>query len=114
GESNLVFGASKGEDVEMTRRFFNKHLKLMAEKRIKQKIIYNEDARGNIPEQTKYPHLFKARYLKNTTPSEINVWADKVMIVILRKEPTVILVSDQTVADSFREYFKVMWVLARE
>jgi hypothetical protein len=35
------------------------------------------------------------------------------MIVILRKVPTVILVSDQKVADSFRQYFQVMWGLAK-
>ena len=113
GDLNLVFGASKGENEEMVRRFFNKHLKLMANKGIKQKIIYNENARENIEEQTKYPNLFKVKYLESATPAEINIWADKIMIVILRKTPTVILVSDQKVADSFRQYFEIMWKLAK-
>lgn len=113
GDLNLVFGAGLGEDTEMVRRFFNKHLMLMAKKRIKQKIIYNEEARGNIHEQTQHPHLFQVKYLKNTTPAEINIWADKTMIVILRKDPTVILVSDKKVAASFRQYFDVMWLLAK-
>ncbi|MBI4152729.1 hypothetical protein HY495_03395 [Candidatus Woesearchaeota archaeon] len=112
-EVNLVLGAGKGENGEQVKRFFNKHLKLLAEKGIKQKIIYNEEARGNIEEQTKHPRLFKIKYLENTTPAEINIWADKTMIVILRKNPTVILVSDQKVADSFRQYFEVMWNLAK-
>jgi sugar-specific transcriptional regulator TrmB len=38
GELNLVFGASKGENEEQVKRFFNKHLNLLAEKGIKQKI----------------------------------------------------------------------------
>ena len=113
GNLNLVFGASKGEDGEYVRRFFNRHLKLLAKKGIKQRIIYNEDARGNIEEQAKHSRLFKVKYLENTTPAEINIWADKTMIVILRKNPTVILVSDQKVADSFRQYFNVMWRLAK-
>jgi hypothetical protein len=85
----------------------------MAEKSIKQKIIYNEEARGNIEEHAKHPALFEVRYLKNTTPAEINIWADKTMIVILRKTPTLILISDHKVADSFKQYFEVMWRLAK-
>lgn len=113
GDTNLVFGAGKGEDGEQVKLFFNRHLKLMASKGIKQKIIYNENARGNIEEQTRHPKLFKVKYLENITPAEINIWADKTMIVILRKNPTVILVSDQKVADSFGQYFDVMWKLAK-
>lgn len=112
GDLNLVFGASKGEDEEQVKRFFNRHLKLMAPLEIKQKIIYNEEARGNIEEQTRHPALFEVKYLKNTTPAEINIWADKTMIVILRKNPTIILISDKKTADSFRQYFEVMWTIA--
>jgi len=113
GDINYVIGASKGEDLEQVRTFFNKHLKGLAEKKIKQKIIYNEEARGNIEEQTKHPKLFEIRYIKNTTPAEINIWEDKVMTIILTKTPTVILVSDKKVADSYRTYFEVLWKSAK-
>ncbi len=114
GDMNYVFGASKGEDEEQVRIFFIKHLKLLAKKGIKQKIIYNEEARGNIPENLKHQKLFQVRHLQNTTPAEINTWADKVMIVLLTKKPTVILVSNKKVADSFRQYFEVMWRIAKK
>lgn len=113
GDMNYVFGASKGEDEEQVKRFFTKHLKLLAEKGIKQRIIYNESARGNIPENLKHPKLFRVRHLLNTTPAEINLWADKVMIVILTRKPTVVLISNKSVADSFRQYFDVMWAIAK-
>ncbi len=113
GEFNYVFGASKGEDKEHVRIFFTKHLKLLAQKKIKQKIIYNESARGNIPENLCYPQLFQVRYMSNMTPAEINIWADKVMIVILTRKPTVILLSNKNVADSFRQYFELMWQMAK-
>lgn len=106
---NHVIGASKGEDLEQVKIFFNKHLKGLAEKGIKQRIIYNNEAKGNIEEQTKHPKLFKVRYIQNTTPAEINIWADKVMTVILTKDPTVILVTDKKVADSYRIYFELLW-----
>jgi len=113
GDINYVFGASKGEDEEQIRIFFTKHLKLLAKKGIKQEIIYNEEARGNIPENLKHPKLFKVKHLKNTTPAEINIWSDKVMIVLLTKKPTVILISNKKVTDSFKQYFNVMWKVAK-
>ena len=114
GDINYVMGASKGEDLEQVRTFFNKHLKGLAEKRIKQKIIYNEVARGNIEEQGKHPKLFEIRYMKNTTPAEVNIWADKVMTIILTKNPTAILITDKKVADYYRSYFEILWKSAKK
>ncbi len=114
GDINYVFGASKGEDEEAVRNFFNKHALRLAKKGIKQRIIFNESARGNIQETIKHPYLNQVRHMQHTTPAEINIWADKTMIVILRKKPTVILISDVKVADSFRKYFEFMWVIAKK
>ena len=111
---NYVIGASKGENTEQVKTFFNKHLKGLAEKGIKQKIIYNEEARGNIEEQTKHPNLFEIKYIQNTTPAEINVWSDRVMTIILTKNPTVILITDKKVADSYRAYFEILWKSAKK
>jgi len=113
GDMNYIFGASKGEDEKRVREFFTRHVGLLGKKGINQKIIFNETARGNLPVYEKFPKQFQMRYLENTTPTEINIWADKTMIVILRKDPVVILVSDKKVADSFRQYFKVMWSIAK-
>lgn len=113
GDINYVFGASKGEDEEKVRTFFNKHAIRLANKKIRQKIIFNESAKGNISETIKRPKLNQIRYMENTTPAEINIWADNTMIVILRKTPTVILVCDPKVADSFKKYFEIMWKQAK-
>lgn len=112
GDINYVFGASKGEDSEHVKTFFTKHLKLLAQKGIKQQIIYNESARGYIDENLKHTSLFKVKHLPHTTPSEINIWADRVMIVLLTQKPTLILIHNKKVADSFRQYFAVMWKIA--
>lgn len=115
GDTNYVFGASKGEDEEMAKIFFTRHLRELAKKNVKLKIIYNQNLKGNvIDESLLHKGLFKVRYLLNTTPAEINIWKDKVMIVILRKSPTLILINDGKVADSFRLYFDLMWGMAKE
>jgi sugar-specific transcriptional regulator TrmB len=113
GEENLVFGASKGEDEERTRGFFERHLQELAAKRIRQRIIYNESARGNVLEQQRHKKLFAIRHLQQTTPAEINIWSDNTMIVLLRKRPTVILIRDVSITASFRTYFDVMWRQAK-
>jgi len=113
GDMNYVFGASKGEDEEKTKEFFTRHINFLGQKGIKQKIIFNEEAKSNLPIYNKYSKLFELRFLKNTTPAEINIWADNIMVVILRKNPTVILINDQKVADSFRQYFEAMWLVAK-
>jgi len=113
GDTNYVLGASKGEDEETVKKFFNKHLSLLALKKIKQKIIYNEEARENIHEQHKHPELFEVKYMQNTTPAEINIWADKVMIVILTKKPTAILISNPKVAESYKTFFNLLWEAAK-
>lgn len=112
GDSNYVFGASLGEDKKRVKAFFNRHALRLAKLKIKQKIIFNESARGNIEETVQRPHLNQVRHMEHTTPAEINIWADRTMIVILRKKPMVILVKDKTVAESFKKYFNVMWAIA--
>lgn len=113
GDINYVVGASKGENSEQVRTFFNKHLVGLAKKGIKQKIIYNEEARRNIEEQYKHQDLFQVRYMKDTTDSEINIWKDKVMIVVLTKNPKIILISDKNVADSYVSFFNMLWKIAK-
>ena len=113
GDMNYVLGASKGEDEEKVREFFTRHINFLGQRGIKQKIIFNEEARENLPIYKKYLNLFELRYMQTTTPAEINIWTDKTMIVILRKNPTIILINDQKVSDSFREYFEQVWKTAK-
>lgn len=114
GDTNYVFGASKGEDEDKVRAFFNRHALRLAKKKIRQKIIFNESARGNIQESVKRPQLTQIKHMENTTPAEINIWKDNTMVVILTKKPTVVLIKNQKVADSFRKYFEMMWLIAKE
>jgi len=114
GDMNYIFGASKGEDEEKTRTFFDKHVSLLGNKGVKQKIIFNEYARGNIPAYKEFSKQMQTRYMKNTTPAEINIWSDKTMIVLLTKRPVVVLISNQKVADAFRKFFDIMWISAKK
>jgi sugar-specific transcriptional regulator TrmB len=109
----FAFGAGKGENIEQVITFFSKlHLKRI-EKKIKSYILFNESSRGLFKNQEK-SRLVETRYLKQSTPSAINIYGDYTVIAILGEELVTILIRNKETADSFREYFKTMWKVAKK
>lgn len=112
-ESYYAFGAGKGENVEQIQLFFAKlHMK-RKKKKVKSFIIFNESSRGLFKEQEKSP-LVEARYIKQSTPAAINIYKDYTVIAILSEEPITFLIKNKETAESFKEYFKVMWKVAKK
>ena len=112
-EPYYVFGAGKGENVEQIQIFFSQlHLK-RKEKKVKSFIIFNESSRSLFEEQEK-SKLVEVRYIKQSTPTAINVYKDYTIMAILTKEPITLLIKNKETADSFREYFKLMWKIAKK
>jgi len=110
GEKYYIFGASKGEDEKRVKSFFTRFSEKVAQKKLKARIIFNDNARGNIPELEKKAEV---RYLNQTTPAEILIYQNKTAIVLLENEPLIILIRGESIAKSFIEYFKIMWELAK-
>ena len=54
------------------------------------------------------------KYLEQTTPAEINIAKDKVVIIVLSQEPLAILIKNDEIARSFKEYFNIMWKIAKK
>ena len=48
------------------------------------------------------------------SPIAINVYGEKVGILILSGNLIAILIEDKTVAESFKKYFKLMWGMAEK
>jgi len=110
GDAYYVFGASKGADEEKVRLFFTRFNQKIVEKGLKGHIIFNANARGNIPNVEKSAMV---RYMEQTTPTEILIYGDKTAIVLLEKEPIITLIKGESVAKSFKEYFDAMWRVAK-
>jgi sugar-specific transcriptional regulator TrmB len=112
-EPYYAFGAGKGENVEQIQIFFSQlHLK-RKEKKVKSFIIFNESSRGLFKEQEK-SRLVEAKYIKQSTPTAINIYKNYTLIAILTKEPITFLINNKETAESFKEYFKIMWKLAKK
>jgi len=108
-----AFGAGKGEKIEQIQIFFSKLHQKRIRQRIKSKIIFNESSKGLFPEQEKSKYV-QVKYIDNTTPAAINIYKDFTIIAILNQEPIIILIKNKETADSFREYFNIMWKVAKK
>jgi len=112
-EIQYVFGAGKGEDVEKIQIFFERFHRKRVEKKIKARIIFNEDSRGLFSPSEK-SKLVEVKYLLESTPAAINIYKNHTIIAILLKDPITLLIHNKEVADSFKDYFKAMWKIAKK
>jgi len=107
-EPYYAFGAGKGENISQIQLFFSRlHAKRTA-KNVTSMIIFNESSRGlfKTQEQSK---LAQVRYMRHSTPAAINIYKEYTIIAILNQEPITLLIKNKDTADSFKEYFKLMW-----
>lgn len=112
-EPYYAFGAGKGEDTKKIQRFWSELHRERVKKRVKSYIIFNELARGLFRSQEK-SRFVEARYLMPSTITAVNIYKEYTVIGIFAKEPINFLMRSKEVADSFREYFRTLWKLARK
>jgi len=103
----LIIGASEMayEGLEFYFHWFDK--KRVKEK-IKTKIIFNKDVENKHP---KIP-LSEIRYLpeKYSSPMAINIYGDKIAIILWSKEsPFAIVVRQKEIAEGYRKHFEMIW-----
>lgn len=112
GDTWYVLGAYAGEDRERTDQFIQRVIMKCEKKRMKWKIIYNESARNTFNYEQESP-ITENRFLAQETPATINIYKDVAFIALWIKDPIAFRVRNQKVADSFKNYFKIMWALAK-
>lgn len=109
-----IIGASTGENQERTELFFSKYGKKVLDKNADIKVIFNTTAREYIKRIEKnIGKEYKKRFLFRKTPTEITIRDDTTLILILKAEPIVIKIINQETADSFKQYFDVLWKQAK-
>ena len=85
-------------------------------RKIKTKMLYNLKQRDIIQDlysSKKYP-LTKTRYRDHTSPVAINIYKDRTVIIIFGKKISSIYIKSQDVANSFLEYFNLLWKTAKK
>lgn len=104
----LILGASNSA-FEILPFYFKWYDKDRITKKIKVKIISSEKLQKKIP-------ISEIKYLpqKYANPLAINIYKDKVALILWIKSPLAILIKNKEISDSYRKYFELLWRVARE
>jgi sugar-specific transcriptional regulator TrmB len=108
GEEILILGAS-GLAYDVLEYYFKWFDKARVKHRVKTKVIFNKRENFNIP-------LSEIRYLpeKYSSPLAINIYGDKVAIILWSKEdPLAIVIKNEEISKGYRKQFDLMWKLAK-
>lgn len=104
----LILGASHSA-FEVLPFYFKWYDKDRVKRRIKARIIASENLEKKIP-------LAEIRLLPQeyANPLAINIYKDKVAIILWKKSPIAIVIKEKEIADSYRKYFEIMWGISRK
>jgi len=105
----LVLGASPLA-YDILKYYFKWFDKSRVKHKIKTKIIFNKRQDFKIP-------LSEIRYLpeKYSSPLAINIYGDKVAIILWSKEnPLAIVIKNKEISQGYKKYFELMWKTAKK
>lgn len=104
----LILGASQSA-FEILPFYFKWYDKDRVEKKIKTRIIASEKLKKKIP-------FSEIKYLpqKYANPLAINIYKDKVAIILWKENPIAIIIKQKEIAEGYRKYFELMWKIARK
>jgi len=115
-ETCYVIGGTRGSDEQTILDFFEKIHILREEKKIHTKMLFNERQKENtkkIYSSKKYP-LTKTKFISSTSPVAINIYKNRTIIIIFGKKISAIQIKSEEVANSFLEYFNLLWNNAKD
>jgi len=118
-ETCYVIGGTWGTgeiEEEIVQSFFEKIHMMREKKKIQTKMLFNlsqKETTEKLYSRKKYPAT-TTRYLEHTSPVAINVYKNKTIIIIFGKKISSIYITSKDVANSFIEYFKLLWKQAKK
>ncbi len=115
-DRNYVSGAAVGESAQRADTFFLKYSRIRARKGIPLSIIFNADVKER---QERIAFFLESRqcdvrFLEQRSNTEIMLYRDVIIILILAHEPLAIRIRDEKVFASFKAYFDALWGLAKQ
>ena len=109
GREILVLGAS-AEAREILSFYLHWYNQRRKEKKIRLRIIADISTKGKM-----HAPLSEFRYLPNLGLASMNIYADKVAIILWSKEkPVAIIIKNPEIANSYRIFFEHMWKTAKK
>ena len=114
GDTILVMGVPR-KSSERFEDFFIDWNKKRVNKGVKMKIIFSHDCR-QFGEMRAKMKLTEVRYIKQEmqTPAWIDIFHDYVATLNIYGEPVCFLIKDKNSAESYRQYFDMIWKQAKK
>ncbi len=115
GDEMWIVGIARTPYDRLTN-YFNDFHKRRIKKGIRCKYIYNEYARKPFGENSTSFPLSEVRYMPEgmITHAWMEIYADTVTIGINFKKSFSVVIQNQEVADSFRNYARLLWSIAKK
>jgi sugar-specific transcriptional regulator TrmB len=110
----LIFGTT-GKTAEVLSYYLPQFHRKRVEAKINFKAIYSEDSLDRAKEIKKIK-LTEVKILPKEymTPTHISIVGDKVGIILWSEQPLGILIENKDIAESFRNYFRLLWNIAKK
>lgn len=109
----LIFGTT-GKTADILSYYLPQFHRKRIEKKIIFKAIYSKDSIERAMEVKKLKltevNILPREYL---TPTHISIVGDKLGIILWSEQPLGILIENKEIADSFRNYFKLLWKISK-
>jgi sugar-specific transcriptional regulator TrmB len=104
----LILGASPLA-YETLQFYFKWYDKARKQKKIKTKLITTD-------RRIKRIALAEIKYLpeKYSNPVSVNIYGDKTAIILWASEPIAIVIKNKEVAEGYKNYFELMWKIAKK
>lgn len=109
----VSFGA-EGKFKDIFKWYFDNWQKRRIKMKIKYSIIYNNKLQGKRP--TKEQKLIQIRFLpeKYEFPATTIIYGNNVAIIIWDENPICFVLESKKVAKSFKNYFEILWKIAKK
>lgn len=114
GEDIKVYGIPKSVPEIVRTKIPHFHKERIA-KNVKMLHIYNHDAKDRIKFLNKM-QLTQARYLPESFDSQVSTWVcgEEIMLTLWQKPIICVIVKNKQVAESYKQYFSLLWDAAKK
>lgn len=85
-------------------------VKIIEKSKIKVKIIGNEKHRGSEAFGFK---KFEYKYLNSESEATTSIFGDYISIHLIKNKPAIILIKNKNITETYKNYFKVLWKIAK-
>lgn len=115
-DTYYIIGASGDRFYKIMEDEYEKIERRRIKKGIKKKMLVYESQKDDLLKNDPFLDLVELKFLKenNKVPSSTNIFGNTVAILIWEYNPIVITIESKSVAESYKQYFEVLWNIAKK